>query len=155
MFSLIRLDRRIFEALLERLIVDYSLESERILIAAERLMHFLYIARQGSGYRTVRGQFRRSLGTVSDSFYYVIAALLSLYSEVIKEPDYTAVPKRIRGNSKFFPFFKDYVGTLDGSYIKAYIIGESKLFRNRKGDLSQNVLAIVDFNMLFTYVLAG
>lgn len=61
---------------------------------------------------------------------------MSLYSEVVKEPDYIAVPKRIRGNSKFFLFFKDYVGILDGSYIKAYIIGESKLFRNRKGNLS-------------------
>ena len=27
--------------------------------------------------------------------------------------------------------------------------------RNRKGDVSQNVLGVVDFHMLFTYVLAG
>lgn len=122
--------------MLERLIADYSLELERTLTAAERLIHFLYIARQGSGYRTVRGQFRQSLGTVSDSFYYVIATLLSLYSEVVKEPDYIAIPKRIRGNSKFFPFFKDCIGILDSSYIKAYITGESKLFRNYKSNLS-------------------
>lgn len=44
---------------------------------------------------------------------------------------------------------------MDSSHIKAYITGESKPFRNRKGDLSQNVLAVVDFNILFTYVLAG
>lgn len=149
-----RVNRRTFEALLARLMV-YRLESERTLTAAERLMHFLYIVGQGSGFRAVKSQFRRPLGTISDSFYYVMAALLSLYKEVVQEPDYEAIPTRISSNSKFFPYFQDCVGALDSSHIKAYITGESKPFRNRKGDLSQNVLAVVDFNMLFTYVLAG
>lgn len=43
MYSIIRIDRRTFEALLARLIAAYSLESERTLIAAERLIYFLYI----------------------------------------------------------------------------------------------------------------
>lgn len=131
-----RVDRRTFEALLARLIVAYSLESERTLTAAERLMHFLYIVGQGSRFRAIKSQFRRPLGTISDSFHYVIAALLLLYYKVVQELDYEAVPKRIASNSKFFLYFQDCVGALDSSYIKAYIIGESKLFRNRKGDLS-------------------
>lgn len=153
LYRLIRIDRRTFKALLARLI-SYSLESERILTAAERLIHFLYIVGQGSRFRAVKSQFRRPLGTISDSFYYTIAVLLSLYKEVVQEPDYKAVPVRIASNSKFFLYFQDCVGILDSSYIKAYITGESKLFRNRKGDLSQNVLAVVDFNILFTYILA-
>ena len=28
-------------------------------------------------------------------------------------------------------------------------------YRNRKGDLTQNVIAVYDFNLMFTYVLAG
>lgn len=48
-----RIDRRTFEALLARLIA-YSLELERTLIAAKRLMHFLYITGQGSRFRTVK-----------------------------------------------------------------------------------------------------
>lgn len=155
LYGLMRMDRRTFEALLSRLIAGHGLESERVLTAAERLMHFLYIVGQGSGFRAVKSQFRRPLGTVSDSFHHVMAALLSLYKEVVREPDYEAIPERIAGNNKFFPYFKDCVGALDGSHIKAHITGESKPFRNRKGDLSQNVLAVVDFNMLFTYVLAG
>lgn len=66
----------------------------------------------------------------------MIAILLSLYKEVVREPDYKAIPTRIASNSKFFLYFQDCVGALDSSYIKAYIIGESKLFRNRKGNLS-------------------
>lgn len=84
-----------------------------------------------------------------------LAAILSMYLEVVKEPDYTGVLYRIARNPKFFPFFKDCVGVLDSSYIKAYVTGETKLYRNRKGNLSQNVLVVIDFNMLFTYVLAG
>lgn len=131
-----RIDRRTFEALLVRLITGYRLESERTLTAIERLIHFLYIVRQGSSFRVVKSQFRRLLSTISDSFYYVIATLLSLYKEVVREPDYKAIPTRIASNSKFFLYFQDCVRALDSSYIKAYIIGESKLFRNRKGNLS-------------------
>lgn len=65
-----------------------------------------------------------------------LVAILSIYLEVIKEPDYTDVPYRIARNPKFFPFFKDCIGALDSSYIKAYVIGETKLYRNRKGNLS-------------------
>lgn len=137
--------------------MDHGLEAERTLTAAEKLLHFLYIVGQGSGYRAVRALFRRPLGTISDSFYTVMTALLSIYLEVVKEPEYSvdSVPERIATNPKFYPYFKDCVGALDGSYIKAHVVGETKLYRNRKGDLSQNVLAVVDFNMLFTYVLAG
>lgn len=118
-------------------------------------MYFLYIVRQGSRYRTIKAQFRRLLDTISDSFYTILAAMLSIYLAVVKEPDYSAVLTRIAENSKFFPFFKDCVSALDSSYIKVYITGESKVQRNRKGVLSQNVLIVLDFNILFTYVLAG
>lgn len=130
-----RIDRATFEALLERLI-QHGLELERTLTAAEKLMHFLYIVGQGSSYRAVATLFKRLLGTISDSFYVSLAAILSMYLEVVKEPDYTAIPHRIAKNSKFFPFFKDCIGALDSSYIKAYVIGETKLYRNRKGNLS-------------------
>lgn len=154
MRGIMRVDRATFEALLDRLL-EHGLEPERTLTAAEKLMHFLYIVGQGSGYRAVATLFKRPLGTISESFHVSLAAILSMYPEVVKEPDYTATPHRIARNPKFFPFFKDCVGALDGSHIKAYVTGETKPYRNRKGDLSQNVLAVVDFNMLFTYVLAG
>lgn len=101
-------------------------------------MYFLYIVRQGSRYRAVRALFRRPLGTISDSFYTIITVLLSIYLEVVKEPEYSidSVPERIATNPKFYLYFKDCVGTLDSSYIKAHIVRETKLYRNRKGDLS-------------------
>lgn len=135
MRGIIRIDRATFEVLLERLI-GYRLELERTLIVAEKLMHFLYIIGQGSGYRAVAILFKRPLGTISKSFYVSLAAILSIYLEVVKEPDYTTILYRIAKNSKFFLFFKDCIRALDSSYIKAYVIGETKLYRNRKGNLS-------------------
>ncbi|MCL7033752.1 hypothetical protein MKW94_017646, partial [Papaver nudicaule] len=50
----------------------------------------------------------------------------------------------------------DVVGALDGTYIHASVLSEDQpRFRNRKGDIRQNVLAVCDFDMKFTYVLAG
>lgn len=62
--------------------------------------------------------------------------MLSIYPEVIRELDYIAVPERILRNPKFYLYFKDYIGALDSSYIKSYVTRETKLYRNRKGDLS-------------------
>lgn len=66
----------------------------------------------------------------------MLIALLSIYLAVIREPNYIAILERILKNSKFYLYFRDYVGALDSSYIKAYIVRETKLYRNRKGDLS-------------------
>lgn len=129
------MNRRTFDLLLVELI-DYRLEVARTLTAVERLLYFLYIVGQGSGFRIVKALFRRLLGTISDSFYIVLTTLLSLYPAVIREPDYIAILDRILKNPKFYLYFRDCVGALDSSYIKAYIVRETKLYRNRKGDLS-------------------
>lgn len=121
--------------MLERLI-GYRLQPERTLTTIEKLIHFLYIVGQGSSYRTVVILFKRPLSTISDSFYILIAAVLSIYPEVVKELDYEVILQRIVRNPKFFLFFRDCVSTLDSSYIKAFVIGETKLYRNRKGNLS-------------------
>jgi hypothetical protein len=50
----------------------------------------------------------------------------------------------------------DCLGALDGTHISAFVSAESSIpFRNRKGTLSQNVLAVCMFNMQFCYVLPG
>lgn len=54
-------------------------------------MYFLYIVGQGSSYRTVIILFKQPLSTISDSFYILIATVLSIYPEVVKELDYEAI----------------------------------------------------------------
>ncbi|KAM3203166.1 hypothetical protein P3L10_030792 [Capsicum annuum] len=53
-------------------------------------------------------------------------------------------------NKRYLLFFKDCIGALDGTPQ-----GQEILFINHKGYLTQNILVVVDFNMCFTFALAG
>lgn len=65
-------------------------------------------------------------------------------------------PHEIRESPKLFPFFKDAVGAIDGTLIPANPSAERRArFRDRKGNITQNVLSACSFDMRFTYVLSG
>lgn len=65
-------------------------------------------------------------------------------------------PLYIRNNPKFWPYFKDCLGAMDGSHIACTPSAEDRAnMRNRKGFLSQNVLAVCSFTFRFLYILAG
>ncbi|SMY21715.1 unnamed protein product [Zymoseptoria tritici ST99CH_1A5] len=155
LFKTCRINTATFHALLQKLVDAGGLDSSRYLTAAERLVHFLYIVGHGVTYHSVHLVFKRSTSTVSESFHMVLKAILQLYDEYVKEPDYQQpVPERLRAAK--YTEFRSVVGALDGTHIAARMpAAEAMAWRNRKGALTQNVLAVVDFNMLFTYVLAG
>jgi DDE superfamily endonuclease len=65
-------------------------------------------------------------------------------------------PPEIAKNPKFWPYFKDAVGALDGSHIhSAPPVDERSAHRNRKGFVSQNCLFGCDFNFRFVFVYTG
>jgi hypothetical protein len=67
-----------------------------------------------------------------------------------------STPRRIRENPKFFPFFKNALGALDGSHIHlAPPAAERAANRNRKGFVSQNCLFGCSFDLQFIYSLTG
>ena len=62
----------------------------------------------------------------------------------------------IMNNFRFWPYFKDAIGAIDGSHIPAFPPQRDRAaYRNRKGFVSQNCLFACDFGMKFTYVLTG
>lgn len=66
------------------------------------------------------------------------------------------IPSEILHNPKFFPFFKDCLGALDGSHIHCAPPANERLaYRNRKGFLSQNCLFACSFDFKFIYVHTG
>ena len=83
--------------------------------------------------------------------------MLELYKDVIHLPDIdTPLATRIADDDKYRPYFSDCLGALDGTHIDVHVTPvDQPRYRNRKGHLSQNVLAVCDFDMKFTYVLAG
>ena len=64
--------------------------------------------------------------------------------------------KELLDTRKFSPYFDNCVGALDGTHIHAVVPpDERRPFRNRKHTISQNVLAVANFDLTFSYVLAG
>lgn len=65
-------------------------------------------------------------------------------------------PAEILSNPKFYPFFKDAIGAIDGSHIHFSPTSYSRaLYRNRKGFISQNCLFACLFCLQFCYALTG
>ena len=60
----------------------------------------------------------------------------------------------IANNSKFMPYFDNYLSTLDSTHIAAFIPSKDQpRYRNRKSTLSQNILAVYNFDIRFIYIL--
>lgn len=71
-------------------------------------------------------------------------------------PNDDPTPDEISSNPKFYPFFKSAMGGMDGTHIMAHpCSAERAAARNRKGFVSQNVLACCNFGLMFQYILSG
>ncbi|KAL8158460.1 hypothetical protein AgCh_002949 [Apium graveolens] len=72
--------------------------------------------------------------------------------------DYFKKPEPIQSNSTDhkWKYFKNCLGALDGTHIKITIpVEERPKYRNRRDEITTNVLAACSPNLLFQYVLTG
>ncbi|KAK6134848.1 hypothetical protein DH2020_031389 [Rehmannia glutinosa] len=122
----------------------------------ESVAIFLTTVGFASRQRTTCERFQHSLETVSRHVKKVAKALCKLAPELIKPPDMYACSTKIMNDPLLYPYFKDCVGAIDGTLISAWAPANNQAsFRSRKGELHQNVLAVCDFNLMFTFILAG
>jgi hypothetical protein len=86
-----------------------------------------------------------------------LLTLPAVYDAYIQLPDGNVpVPDEIRDSKAFYPYFRDCIGTIDGTHILAYTAElDRAAYRNRKGQISQNVLAASSMDLRFLYVLPG
>ncbi|KAL5703927.1 hypothetical protein ACHQM5_022419 [Ranunculus cassubicifolius] len=66
-------------------------------------------------------RFQHSGETISRHFHNVLNAVVSLSSEFIQSPQLSITPPQIQYDERFFPFFKDCIGAIDGTHIPAFI----------------------------------
>jgi hypothetical protein len=131
-----------------------GVKDSRFICKEEKCMIFLFLL-TGRDNRNISERWQHSGSTISLIIHEVAYAIMSIGKRYIKKPSTTPSPY-VTNNDRFSPYFDNCIGALDGTHIMAVISsGQQAPFRNRKGDISQNVLAVVDFNMLFTYVLVG
>jgi hypothetical protein len=93
-------------------------------------------------------------------FHRVLEAIVSpeFRDHYLRLPDRsTETSPYIVNSPKFSPFFNDARGALDGTQIGTCPPDDVRKgrFRNRKGYLSTNVQAVVDFEQQYIYLLTG
>ncbi|XP_043693073.1 uncharacterized protein LOC122643522 [Telopea speciosissima] len=93
--------------------------------------------------------------TISQYFNKVVHAILNLYPVLLKPPSTTTHEKILNNRRSFYPYFKNCIGAIDGSHIPAWVpVANHCRFRDRKGNISQNILAACDHDRRFTYILS-
>ncbi|XP_012843186.1 PREDICTED: uncharacterized protein LOC105963340 [Erythranthe guttata] len=129
-----------------------GLKPNRNVTIPEQVAMFLQILAHHTKNVVVRSHFKRSGYTVSKHFNRVLLALLKLHEMLLISP------KAVDENSdnERFSYFQGCLRALDGTYIDCRVPYLDKpRYKNRKGNVSLNVLAVCDNNMNFIYLLTG
>ncbi|XP_020595520.1 putative nuclease HARBI1 [Phalaenopsis equestris] len=103
-------------------------------------------------------RFQHFSETISRYFSAGLNALVSLARQVVKpeDPTFHFIPTHIAKDPRYMSFFKDCIGAIDGTHVNARLSGKEKVaYIGRCGSLTQNIMVVCDFNMCFTYVMAG
>jgi hypothetical protein len=86
----------------------------------------------------------------------VLDAACVLYEKTVQIPPAEYSQESLAENPKRWPFFQGCIGALDGTHLPISISSSQQgMWRNRKGWISQNILAVCDFDMNFVYIFAG
>ena len=96
--------------------------------------------------------------TITRIFHEVLRILSGPFYRAMVKPSTAEVQDKVRSNKRFFPYFRNCVGAVDGTHIPIAVTHQNDAhvpWRNRKGHVTQNVLGVVDFDLNFRYVLAG
>ncbi|XP_026429150.1 protein ALP1-like [Papaver somniferum] len=132
------------------------LRDRRWVTIEEQLAIFLLTIGHNEDNRILQERFQHSGETISRYFNEVLRAIMELSNELIKPPSFSEAPAEILNNSKYFPWFKDCIGAIDGTHIKVIVpLSQQTPYFNRNGNILQNVMAVCSFDLKFTYIYAG
>jgi len=152
-----RMDKETFMRLVTLLRSAGLDDTPHISIEEKILIHIQ--ACVGSSNRQIAHRFQHSGYTISHIVAEVCEVMRSVNHLLMVVPDATTpVEARISDSNKYFTHFRDCIGCWDGTFVPAHVTGKDLTggaFRDRKRNLSQNVLGVVNFDVTFQYVLAG
>ncbi|CAN0909144.1 hypothetical protein LINGRAHAP2_LOCUS25635, partial [Linum grandiflorum] len=107
--------RLLVQILRERNLVNDNKNSS----VEEQVAAFLYILGHNVRHRVVNFFFRWSGETISRHFHGVLEAILSLEADFMIQPNGSTVPPEISNSEgRFYPYFKDCVGAIDGTHVR-------------------------------------
>ncbi len=153
-----RMNENLFIRLHDLLVSNYDLKSSIHMSSMESLAIFLCICGQNRSNSSVQNTFKHSGETISRKFDDVLHCLVRMAKDNIRPQDrnFSNVHTRISGDRRMWPHFKDCIGAIDGSHILATPPPQDYVrYIGRSGTPTQNVMAVVDFDMRFTYASIG
>ncbi|XP_022864729.1 uncharacterized protein LOC111384650 [Olea europaea var. sylvestris] len=136
---------------------EYGLTSSQQVDIYEKVGMFLCILAHGKGYRQVTTIVNHSLQIVCVFFKEVLSAIVTLSEHVIRlASNYNDGVEPHRLDLNKHPLFQDCIGAIDETHVRAVLPRHERVkFIGRKEVLTQNVLDVCDFNLCFTFMLAG
>ncbi|XP_022894039.1 uncharacterized protein LOC111408523 [Olea europaea var. sylvestris] len=136
---------------------EYGLTSSPQVDIYKKVGMFLCILAHGKGYRQVTTIFNYSLQTVCQFFKEVLCVIVLLSERIIRSAhDYNDGVEPHKPDPNKHPLFQDCIGAINETHVRAVLPRHKWVnFIGRKGIPTQDVLAACDFNLCFTFVLAG
>ncbi|XP_027907604.1 putative nuclease HARBI1 [Vigna unguiculata] len=111
---------------------------------------FLHILAHNLKYKVIQFSYYRSKETISRQFNNVLREIMKVSKDYLKFHTYN-----LEGlDASRWRWFEKCVGALDGTHIPITLSSEDRpKYRNRKGDVSTNVLVVCGPDLRFIYVL--
>ena len=96
-----------------------------------------------------------NVGTFAQCFFSFLSPPFYTNHAWLPNADTSLLPK-IQENPKVYPFFKDAVGALDRTHLSCNVTAvEQQTAQDHKGTITQNCLAMCDFDLKFLYMFSG
>lgn len=104
--NILRMGPQTFLTLCGMLEREGGLQPTRWSSVEEQVAKTMYILTHNAKNRKVNFWFRCSGETISRHLHHVLRAIIELVEKFIVQPDGSTVPLEIRGNNRFYPYFK-------------------------------------------------
>ncbi|KAL8103470.1 hypothetical protein AgCh_027889 [Apium graveolens] len=117
----IRMNKEAFLKLCKILISDGDLRPTQQISVEEQVARFLHIIGGDERNRFISWVYRRSFSTTSRTFHRVLKAILTVEDRFLQQPNGQIIPQEIRKKRRFFPYFKDCVGAIDGTHVRVRV----------------------------------
>ncbi|XP_042974767.1 uncharacterized protein LOC122306404 [Carya illinoinensis] len=153
-----RMEKDVFHTLCKELNGRYNLTSTRNITIEEMVGIFLITLGHGFGNTMAQERFQHSGETISRHFNSVLMVVSRMAVDIISLTDreFKDVSKKIREDERYWPYFNDCIGAIDGTHVPVTISPTKQIpFIGRKGIPTQNIMAVCDFYMRFTFVWVG
>jgi hypothetical protein len=121
-YSMFRMSPDMFHRLHSVLVQSYGLKCTTKSTSIEALGMFLWMLGAPQSVRQAEDRFERSMRTISTMIIKVLRSVVKLAADIIKpvDPQFSTMHPRL-GNRRFFPYFKDCIGAIDGTHVPCVV----------------------------------